>query len=36
MTNAGVISAQHPKNVGVVNQTMEGRPNLLEEARRMA
>jgi hypothetical protein len=35
MTSARTINAQHPKNVGVVVQTMERRLNLLEAARKM-
>jgi len=36
MTNVGMISAQHPKNVGATIQTIEGRLSLPKEARRMA
>jgi hypothetical protein len=36
MTNAGAISAQHPKNVGVVVWIMERRSKLFKKVRRMA
>jgi hypothetical protein len=36
MTSVGVTNAQHPKNVGVIVLTIEGRPNLPKKTRIMA
>jgi len=36
VASAGVISAQHLKNMGATIQTIEERPSLIEEARRVA
>jgi hypothetical protein len=36
MTNVGVINAKHFKNVRATIRTTKGRPNLLEEVRKMA
>jgi len=35
MTNVGAINAPHPKHAGAAVQTIEGKPNLPKEARKM-